>query len=107
MHQGRMFDWDMHDQPVVRPSNPLTSYEGETDVTESGRRKSYMVLLFKVIRRAPGLTKEELSEKTNLPEDVIGKRLSDLQNVGYIHKGAVSKRSSRGRSQSTWWPNEP
>ena len=94
--------------PLARNSDPQTSHDAAEFIDGSGlaagqRRKCLDFLL-----SHPGAIAAEVSVGTGLGRDDtdihrVSRRLSDLQNAGYIRPG--SKRiAPSGRGQQSWWP---
>jgi CRP-like cAMP-binding protein len=105
MEQPNMFETvqTMYGTPIVRARNPHTSFQGEAEVTDSGRRKGHMAQLYNAIARQPGQIRYELAQATGLSEYEASKRLSDLKNTGWVQPGQ-SRKAPGGRHQQTWWP---
>ena len=92
------------DLPIVSRSTDIeTSHEAEVSITPT-IRLAMIRRVTSVIIRAPGSTREEVSNQL-LEEnwDKVGKRLADAENLRLITKGPP-KIASNGRRQATWWP---
>lgn len=93
MTQGNMFP------PIARNTDPNTSHTAAQQVTN---RESLVARITRAVRLKPGLTRGELAEYLNEPQDRVWRRVSDAVTQGYIRYGAP--RMYNGRSQQTIWP---
>lgn len=90
---------------LSRPTDPETSKEAGRDIVPSlaqlHRWTSDCVSL------TPGLTQRELGS-TYCPDDPrkIGRRLSECERLGLLHRGPARVCSISGRRAETWWPNQ-
>ena len=91
--------------PIARPTDPQTSADAAAEITSSGRRKSQASRILVAIRATPGLTIDDLAARLGKDNHKIGKRTSDLKNLGLIYPDGT--RTGRdGCQQSIWWPTE-
>lgn len=91
--------------PIARWRDPLGAHLAAVEQDESGRRDGHAALVLDAIRRQPGLTYRELWQMLGgqIAEPVeVQRRLSDLQNEGYVCKSGKRPCRVTGRMASTW-----
>ena len=88
--------------PVSRSEDPLTSYEAEQKINESGARESIMRRALAAITESPGLSHGEIAERLGLEPHQVWRRVSDLKSKGLIHAGP--KVQWKGNGQQVWYP---
>ena len=86
--------------PTHRNSDPQTSAQGDSDVTNSGDRSSLMERCLWYIQDHPDQTAGEISEGLGLNSWQVSKRLSDLKNKGVI--APSGEKLFNNHRQQTW-----
>ncbi len=89
--------------PVAHDHDPITSFEAESHITESGRRESQAQRILRVVTDRPGLTAGDIGDVTGYGHVPAQRRLSDLLAQGKIVRGAPRVYKGSNRRQSTWW----
>ena len=89
--------------PIARPTDPQTSADAGASITASGRRGSQAVRILAEIRDTPGFTIDDLAARLELDNHKIGKRTSDLKNLGLVYQ-AGTRPGLDGCEQGIWWP---
>jgi hypothetical protein len=98
----------MHQQalsftPASRRNDPITSYEAEAEITESGLRGEQQRKVRSLVHRYPGRTSRELAELAELDRYMVARRLPEIEPV-HVRKGEQRKCKVGRRNASTWWP---
>lgn len=89
--------------PIARPTDPQTSADAGAKITASGRRESQAARILAEIRGSLGLTIDNLAARLELDNHKIGKRTSDLKNLGLVYQ-AGTRPGLDGCEQGIWWP---
>ena len=93
----------MTQPPASRLNAPITSVEGEEEVTASGRRQSHHEMVLTFLRAHPGATGHEIGTGTGLGQVPCIRRLNDLHRLEVVRQGDPRK-GPTGRREVTWWP---
>ena len=89
--------------PITRTGDPITSYEAETVVNETGSRRSQCDNIYTVVLENPGRTAGEIAVTTGYGMHITSGRLADLKNRGLARQGQSRVWEGSGRRQVTWW----
>ncbi len=84
--------------PIARNTDPDTSYQAADQVTG---RESLVKRIVAAVQQQPGLTRGELAELLNEPQERVWRRVSDAVRTGKIRYG--NSRMYQGRKQQTLW----
>ncbi len=107
MTPGRISPTGLSDSPkwppIARSTDPQTSADAGAQITAGGRRESQAGRILAAIRETPGLTIDDLAARLELDNHKVGKRTSDLKNLGLIYQ-AGAKPGGDGCAQGIWWP---
>jgi len=90
--------------PASRATDPVSSFEAEERVTESGSRKRQMDEILDTVRCTPGRTSLELSTRLKLDRYQVARRLPDLERANLVNRGAIRVCSIAQTKAVTWWP---
>jgi len=90
--------------PIVRSSDPLSSFEAAEEVTQSGLRQHQAQRCLQGVERYPGKTSRELARLIDLDRYAVARRLPDLEHDGHIRKGTARPCEIGRRQAVTWWP---
>ena len=89
---------------AARASDPITSHEAAKEMTLSGKRMAQVDEVDQLVGEYPGYTSLELSAlTTKLDRYQVARRLSDLEHLGRVKKGARRVCRVGGRNAVTWW----
>lgn len=94
------------DVRVSRNTDPDSSKYAETAINDSGLRAKQQLEVLNLVRANPGRTSLELSRcimYENLDRYQIARRLSDLNESGYVVQGAIRQCRVGRRKAVTWW----
>ena len=94
----------IEDVPGARASDPSTSWAAVAVINEDGSRRTQGQIVLSIVRRHPGLTTGEISERFFDGSMRSSKRLADLKNLGLVKHGVPREFKGSGRKQVTWWP---
>lgn len=89
--------------PTARATDPQSSLAAARRHLASGRSESNAATVLAAVRRWPGSTSRELSERIPLERHEVARRLSGLERAGHVRKGdhricAISKTTAL-----SWW----
>ena len=90
---------------ATRRTDPSSSAEAESRVTNSGSRMSQAEAILELVKIRPGKTAVELTEWIDLDRYQVQRRLSDLCAAGRVRKGKRRKCTLKLTSAVTWWPS--
>lgn len=88
---------------AARVGDPITSHEAAEELTLSGRRMAQAEEIDRLVGKHPGYTSRELSGLTRLDRYQVARRLSDLEHLGRVKKGARRVCLIGERNAVTWW----
>ena len=84
--------------------NELTSKLADDSIKKSGFKARQSQLVYQAIRNfCNGYTSQEIAAKSEIPNEIVHKRLSILEQNEYIRKGDIRKCRVTGRMVFTWW----
>ncbi len=90
--------------PAARATDPSSSHDAAEHVTATGLRAQQQALTIAAIRAFPGLTMQELSERTGICRFQLGRRVSECETAGAVRRMPKRKCSVTGRLAEPWWP---
>ena len=96
--QGGLFD-----PPIARRTDPASSKEAAAAITASGARTDQRSQCLAAVKEHPGKTSLELADLTGICRYVLARRLSELQQLRQVHKGALVRCAASGRLGCAWW----
>lgn len=85
--------------PRVRASDPITSFEA-ADQTKDLASKHYAMIV-ECLKDGP-LGKDGIAQKLGLDGHQIGKRLPELERMGFIELTGRTVKSKTGRNEREW-----
>jgi predicted transcriptional regulator len=89
--------------PLARRTDPQESFDGAADVEE--RLPTMRLIAWLCVKRHPGCTCSELAEKEEMRDPrSIGRRLNELEKLGFIARLPARKCRVTGRNAATWIP---
>ena len=94
----------LSDTPIARATDPESSHEAADEVTGDGTRASQQWVIFSLVTKNPGCTSDELASVCYLDRYQVARRLPELEDAGYIRRGALRMSGISGRKATTWWP---
>lgn len=86
--------------PRVRASDPITSFESADQAKELASRH-YKLIVEALKKGATGKT--GIAKITGLDGHQVGRRLSELQKMGYIELTGRITKSASGRNEREWY----
>ena len=89
--------------PASHSHDPISSFDAEYEITQSGIRGEQMNAIYKLVMLNPGRTSKELAELSKYDRYQIARRLSDLENIFRVKKGETRTCIVGGRKSVTWW----
>lgn len=90
--------------PAYRHSDPATSEQAATHVTNSGIRRKQQQAALAAVLAHPGHTSHELATLSGLDRYALARRLPECATAGVVYRGAPKTCDVTGRSAVTWWP---
>jgi len=93
--------------PTSRVNDPISSHLAEEEINRSGVRENQQEIVYKIVKRFPGLTSRELTQACDLDRYQIARRLADLENSGHVIKGPIRACGLGKRKAVTWFPRGP
>tara|TARA_R110000850_G_C9996087_1_gene467957 strand:+ start:9743 stop:10030 length:288 start_codon:yes stop_codon:yes gene_type:complete len=87
---------------AARNTDPITSHEAATEITESGERRTQVKRVVEMVEENQGRTAAELAVVNNVCRYMLARRLADATDI-YVMKGDKRKCSVAGRNAVTWW----
>lgn len=88
----------------ARACDPGTSHEAARHIVASGVQLDQQAVALTAVRQAPGLTSNELAQRTVLDRYMLARRLPELEEAGLVWRGPKKPCEVSGRSACTWWP---
>lgn len=109
MQQQSLFSGeDLQATPAVaraRRDDPETSHLAAEQITNSGKVAEHHRIIAALVRKHPGLTTGELSEKTTeLSHEQIWRRMSELEELNAVIHGAKRLCKVRKTLCRPWFP---
>ena len=83
--------------PASKRNDPDTSYQAESRLNQSGKRKVQQDLAIMAVTHFPGMTSAELADKTGLSRPMLARRLAEVAVKGKSRQCAVN-----GTQAVTW-----
>jgi hypothetical protein len=101
-----IFDFDRDPHPLARNEDPVESYAGAQDA--ESRLSELRLQVLECVLRHPGKTCNEMAvaEKVRDPR-LIGRRLNELEKLGYIIRGETRPCEITGRPAAPWLAVKP
>ena len=86
----------------ARNSDPITSHLAAHQITDSGLRSLQQHQTLAAVRAYPGLTGQELAQASGICRYTLGRRLSEVEELGWIRRAEARTCSVTGRKALTW-----
>lgn len=108
INQPFLFDPDVavltHAPAGARRTDPETSREAAEAVHSDGSLTAARMAVLQALRRFPGSTSRELSERAGLDRHDVARRLPELERLGFVQKGEprVCSASAKRLRAVTW-----
>jgi len=95
--------WLFDEPPLARPAHPLTSHLAASDIRPHVAKLHRWAA--QCVRESPGLTQRELGAKyCPLDPRKIGRRLCEIERMGWIKRGGSRRCTVSKHPAETWWP---
>lgn len=91
----------------ARATDPSTSHEAARHVVESGLQEDQQAVALSAVKRASGLTSNELAHRMQLDRYMLARRLPELAEAGLVWRGPKKPCEVSRRSACTWWAVAP
>jgi len=85
--------------PRVRSNDPITSFQAADEAKELASKHHKMIV---EALKGGTMGKDGIAYATGLDGHQVGRRLSELQKMGYIVPTGQTVRSKSGRSEREW-----
>lgn len=89
---------------LARRSDPVSSHLAAKRMVESGALSDQQRIARDLVVKYPNRTSDELAELGQLDRYQLARRLPEVEEAGYIERGAVRKSNKTGRPACTWHP---
>jgi len=88
---------------LARKSDPSTSHTGAASAMATLGAMQQRAI--EAVRTHPGMTAMELSQAVgDSDKRRVGRRLNEVEEAGFVKRGATRACSITGRPCATWWP---
>jgi hypothetical protein len=90
-------------RPPARKHDPESSREAARHMIETGALGECQQRTIAAVRAFPGMTSQELAERTGLDRYMLARRLPEVEPM-YVRRGETRACGVTGRKALTWWP---
>jgi hypothetical protein len=89
-----------------RRTDPATSKDAAIGTEKDGKAATWRARCLQAVRERPGLTAGEYADWLQVERTTFGRRLPELEQLGYVRKGAPRPCNVSHVKGHTWWPTE-
>lgn len=95
----------LSDQPIARDTDAFTSHRAARQITEDGTRGHQQQQVLKLVQTYPDHTTGELGTvRDDVDRYVVARRMSELEDGGYVKRCVARECRVSGRACLTWRP---
>ena len=88
--------------PASRTTDPASSHLAEQEHNASGNRQRQQQIVLELVKRYPNRTTMELAVLSHRCRYMIGRRVSELESAGLIHRTGSRVCSISNRTATIW-----
>jgi len=86
--------------PRARAKDPITSYQAADSIKDVA--KHHIQIIVECLATYGPLSKDGISNYTNLDSNQVARRLSEMESLGFIELTGIKVKSNTGRAERQW-----